>query len=161
MRRQKNKQELASLKYYLSLYYRGIVVVICVISIVAVILGIAVSIIDGNAAAIYHNVEACAHPTGNNTFSYFGDSNYFDLAQNCSISKLNYDCACVSSVTGGDCLYLDGRPNCDLVSTKFVSMLRAATAFNVFTLLAVFGLSVSSCCSLCCPQNGCIVSTLA
>jgi hypothetical protein len=45
-----------------------------------------------------------------------------------------------------------------VISGKYVSMLRAGSAFNVFTMLAVFAISVSSCCSLCCPQNGCIVS---
>ena len=32
-------------------------------------------------------------------------------------------------------------------------MLGAATAFDVFTLLSVFTLSVMTCCSLCCPKN--------
>jgi hypothetical protein len=151
---------------YLCLFvcHRASVIIICVITIIAVILFIAACIIDGAAAAVYSNVQACAHPTGydgnSSTYSYFGDSAYYELAQNCSASKSDFDCACVSSATNEDCLYLDGQPDCNLVSTKFVAMLRAATAFNVFTLLAVFALSVSSCCSLCCPGNGCWVSIM-
>jgi len=35
----------------------------------------------------------------------------------------------------------------------YPSLLGAATAFDVFGLFAVFALSITTCCSLCCPAN--------
>lgn len=138
---------------------RGIVIVILVVSIIACILGFAISVVDGSSAAVISSIEACAHPVllsdGTQSFTYFGTQSYFPLASNCSLANLDFDCSCVNSQSNGDCFLFDGQPNCNLVTSKFVHMLRAATAFDVLTLLAVFCLSLSSCCSICCPANGC------
>lgn len=140
---------------------RGIVIVTLVGSVIACILGFAISVVDGGSANLISTIKACANPSStlpdeSPVFTYTGNSLYFPMAANCSIEHLDFDCSCVSSMTDGNCYLFDGQTNCELVTTKFVDMLRAATAFNVLSLLAVFAISVSTCCSLCCPGSGCV-----
>jgi hypothetical protein len=72
----------------------------------------------------------------------------------------NYDCTCVyksSSDDGVPCHYFSGpaigNNHCHYIETVWLQNLNAATAFDVFSLLFIFALSVTSCVSLCCSSS--------
>lgn len=140
--------------------FRGIVVAICILSIIAVILELVASINDGAYASIAKAVQTCA--TSLTTYTGSGDYSldavqcwqYYDSNAN---AYQTYDCMCVVGQVGSnitDCFPFNIQSNnCNDVPGKYASILGAAAAFDVFSLLSIFVVSVLSCCSLCCPGN--------
>lgn len=148
---------------------RCLVVTACVFSIFAIILGIIGCFADGGANSIVRNFQACTDNQGNN----YGNSLSFDSSINCASNFTGFDCNCVTSsfsstndlknsVTGCYALDFQGSvPSASCLDLMCVdgkchhypSLLGAATAFDVFGLFAVFALSITTCCSLCCPAS--------
>ncbi len=121
----------------------------CVFSIIAIILGLSASLVNGSSAAAIKNIATCSSPSG----QLFGslDVQFAGLALNCSSTNPSFDCACVTAINIDTCLLFDGRTNCNDITGHYLQILQASTAFSVLALLSVFALSLVTCCSLCCP----------
>jgi hypothetical protein len=134
-----------------------------VVSILAVILGFIGCLVDGLNTRLIKTMKACASgpiPSSENPILY-GNSAFETAAAQCYEAATQYhDCFCVNTnmqptITHQNpnaCYIYDGQPNCKHILVNYPQMLTAATAFDVIMLLSVFALSVTTCCSLCCPK---------
>lgn len=125
---------------------RGVVISTCVISVIAIILGLSSSFLNGADGQILESIVACSTPS----YQIYGNKDYTMLAMNCTNDYPKVDCACV---TTSECYAFNGKSDCNLITSEYAHMVHAATAFDVLALFAVFTLSILTCCSLCCPGS--------
>lgn len=150
---------------------RGIIIACCVVSIIAVIVGIVGSSLDGAANSFIKQLQACSSP--NAPVTLYGNSDYYSQAGLCATNNFatgtTFNCACVttaavSSGSGasttfdyGNCFNFNfqqsDQTDCNNIMDNYSHLLGAATAFDVLALFSVLMLSILTCRSLCCLES--------
>jgi hypothetical protein len=131
---------------------RGVVIATCVVSIIAVIVGVIGCAVDGIANTVVTSLEACvSYPEG----TVSGDSSYTNTVEN-SCSFYTDQCCCVTN-DNAVFFYRGGivnNDNCQNILGEYTQALHGSIALDLLATFAVFALSIVTCISVCCPGYG-------
>jgi len=141
-----------------------------VMSIIALIVGIAGAAVDGLEFQFFKNIQTCASGSGgnSNTVTLYGNSAYNSNVALCYANNYqsNVDCYCVNtdsttvyetntgSVSTLTCLFYNGQSNCNNVIYEYPRLLNASSALDIIEVLATLFLAVLTGMMVCCPTRG-------
>ncbi len=153
----KNETYLLSVAiHHYYLYCRSVVVIGMVCSIIAVIIAIVATAVDGASYTVFNNYEACLSPS---TGKVYGDQSYTTMLHNtCDFngqSEPTSRCYCVSD-DNDLCWEYDlanGNTDCNDILTTYPQLLSVSFAFALLCTLATLTYSLFTCVSSCCTTS--------